>query len=612
MKKSLFFIGLIPLVSLPIIALSSCSTTEEEVNLHSQYDLFSPNLVKQDRVSENLVLSIDQNNIGDIYSTPENLLSEITFNFSFDKNEKTNSLILYVQIYNYLGEIIKFSTDSDKKMITTIENFHELSVAQQANIDLQYSNFMSLSLTGTSTTLPSYINSFKSIAGSDVFVEDKKYKYNFEFTPNNTQGKVVVNLNLTSDIGYPLKPFGSIAFTKEVTGFMTKDTYQENVDNLYKGTNEIANIDLSKPEFASVQGKYFASGISNTEELVAFYKILKINIPCFLEHKPVCECTFDSEVIIASLDSSATVSLTINFYDKVTKEMVKPSSDISKYKKISGFTKTSNELLKATMDAYDKYKQFRAKEIFQKTLPSQHQDVTDISLISEDPINVGEFTVEVDIFALKGTRAVPLKKTFTFRPQPFILQASDDGGMISSQVVLEVKIENGSEINWIKIKPPKSFENDDKIIFGHALHKVDFYITGFLTTLNKEANDMYETLNNQIVASNNLVMAVAANDSEFNNVDFNALWLNLYTGVDGRTDPLGIESNVNFKIKYVFSTHVNTSVSGSTTYRWVSVKASVNSVFTDYEYDFLNVNNLSPIPNFEFNFGISFDQALNK
>jgi hypothetical protein len=109
-----------------------------------------------------------------------------------------------------------------------------------------------------------------------------------------------------------------------------------------------------------------------------------------------------------------------------------------------------------------------------------------------------------------------------------------------------------------------------------------------------------------------LVMAVAANDSEFNNVDFNALWLNLYTGVDGRTDPLGIESNVNFKIKYVFSTHVNTSVSGSTTYRWVSVKASVNSVFTDYEYDFLNVNNLSPIPNFEFNFGISFDQALNK
>jgi hypothetical protein len=44
-----------------------------------------------------------------------------------------------------------------------------------------------------------------------------------------------------------------------------------------------------------------------------------------------------------------------------------------------------------------------------------------------------------------------------------------------------------------------------------------------LTTLNKEANDMYETLNNQIVASNNLVMAVAANDSEFNNVDFNAL-----------------------------------------------------------------------------------------
>ena len=88
MKKSLFFIGLIPLVSLPIIALSSCSTTEEEVNLHSQYDLFSPNLVKQDRVSENLVLSIDQNNIGDIYSTPENLLSEITFNFSFEKNEK--------------------------------------------------------------------------------------------------------------------------------------------------------------------------------------------------------------------------------------------------------------------------------------------------------------------------------------------------------------------------------------------------------------------------------------------------------------------------------------------------------------------------------------------
>jgi hypothetical protein len=459
MKKSLLFVGSIPLVSLPIIVISSCSTTGERVDLHGQYNLFTPELVKQEQVSKNLLLSINTSNVSNIYSTPKNLLSEIDFVFSFDVNKEANSLILYVQIYDYKGEIVKFSSESDKKEITTIENFDHLPSAEQAYIDDQYSKFMSLSLEGNLTLLPSNINGFESIKGSEAFKptpdEDKKYNFNYELLPSNEKGEIKINFSLTSKNGYPLNPFESIGFTKNVIGFMTSKTYQDNVDNMYTGANEISSINLEDVKFASVKGKYLASSITTVKELVAFYKILqpldpdkKINIPCFLEPKPECECLFDSEIDIESYDSYGKIELTIKFYDKITKEQVLPTSGngISRLKNISGFVKPSKELLKASIDAYAVFEEgFKAKS--NKTLPSQNIGVTDISTISNIDIKyMGEFDIMVEKYpADPKKQTAPVMETFTFRMMPLSLQALDGEGVISSKVILEVKMMNGKE-----------------------------------------------------------------------------------------------------------------------------------------------------------------------
>ena len=615
MKKSLFFISSIPFVSLPIVAISSCSTTISETDFQSQYDLFTPDLVKQDQVSKNLLLSIDNNNISNIYSTPINIFPEIDFSFSFDKDEKEKSLTLYVQIYNYQGQVVKYSDQSDRKEITKIINFQELPAMEQEEIDAQYINFNSLVLTGNPQTLPSSINNFNDVTGSNLYQENLiKYNYYFEFTPNNAEGNLGISLKLTTKSGYPLNPKQTIISTdKKVTGFMSGKSYQESIDNLYKGANEIKSINLANANFLSIEGKYFASGINTTKDLVAFYKILQplqpgeINIPCFLEHKPDCDCKFDSKIILESFDYNQRLDITINFYDKVTKELVNPSPGISRSRNISNFTKPSYEMLKATMDAYDKYKQFQAKKEFETTLPSTHNDVLDISTISNiDPKYVGEFSISVDSYP---TEEVPEStvQTFIFRPQTFTLQTNDATGLISSEVVLELKIGDGAEAKWIKIKPPSSVrDNNGKPVFGNAKNETNFYITGFLTTQLKNVNDLYEKLNNRITTLNNVVMTTAKDFSEFENVDFPALWLNLYTEL---LDPLGIEIiNDIFKIKYTISNNISSSVSGNKIYKWVSVQASVNSIFTEYEYEFLNINNLNPKPNFKFDFVIEFNK----
>ncbi len=615
MKKSLFFIGSIPLISLPIIAVSSCSTTTSETDFQSQYDLFTPDLVKQEQVSQNLLLSIDNSNVGNIYSTPTNLFPEIDFSFSFDKDEKENSLILYVQIYDYQGQVIQYSEQTEKKEITKITNFQKLPEIEQREIDAQYSNFNSLILTGNPETLPSSIKNFRDIAGSDVYQENLvKYNYYFEFTPSNIEGNLGISLKLTTKSGYPLRPTQTIISTsKKITGFMSEKIYQENIDGLYKGVNEIKSINLNDPNFVTIKDKYFASGITDTAGLVALYKELQplqegINIPCFLEHKPDCDCKFDAKIFLESFDYNQRLDITINFYDKVSKELVNPSSGISRSRNISGFLKPSNEMLKATMDAYDKYNQFRAKEEFWTTLPSVHAGVTNISEISNiDAKYITEFSVSVDSYPTEEVPESTLQ-TFNFRPQPFVLKTNDATGLISSEVTLEVKIGTGPEAKWIKIKPPSTVrESDGKPIFGKSKSETNFYITGFLTTQLKNVNDLYEKLNNKIVVSNNLVLTKAKNSSEFENVDFPALWLNLYTET---LDPLGIEIiNDIFKIKYTISDNISASVSGNKLYKWVSVQASVNSIFTEYEYEFLNINNLNPKPNFKFDFVIELDRV---
>jgi hypothetical protein len=61
-----------------------------------------------------------------------------------------------------------------------------------------------------------------------------------------------------------------------------------------------------------------------------------------------------------------------------------------------------------------------------------------------------------------------------------------------------------------------------------------------------------------------------------------------------------------FRVQYTISTNPSESTVGNTLYSWVNVKASINSIFSDFEYEFLNINNL-PNTDFEFNFAIKLN-----
>lgn len=629
MKKSLFILGSVSALIAPIAIISSCSTPNKMTDFKSQYDLFTPSLINYENVSKNLAFSIDNSLIGNIYSIPEKLDPGINYSFKFVPSEDGKTLILYVQLYNYEGQPVTYSETSNEKEIAVISGFKELTVAEQEDINFQYSNFEKLILTGDINILPSSIKNFSEIKGSDLYVEYPKYKYNYEFSPNNTTGKLSIKLQLTSLDGYPLNPSLTLSKNIKEVQFMDSKSYQIEIDNLYKDQNEIMSVNLKDAEYSTVN--LFASSITSVDDLWKFYTHLKtlnpkINVPIFLTQ--IDTFKYYPDIKISSNDSSKNLTIIINFYDRNTGSLLVPSQNINKIKYISNFKEPTNELLKATMDAYKKYDNFQAQKLFELQLPSEvipdPKILPTLSNISNIPIEyLAEFTITVDKYP---TPVVPFTlgtttETFSFRPTITHLKNDDSAGSISFLISLEVKI--GTV--WFPIKPPAKVNlNDGKPSFTESISNNVFYISGFLTSEQRAVNNLYLQLDNKIkllteliVGENKFINVDLVNSPlDFYNVNFEALWSSLYTPNEQPThDPLGIPIDNNFRINYTFVktngiegnyNDVSLSTIGTKIYRWVKVKAVVCSAYSGYEYEYLT-NDPNP-PTFEFNFAVSINK----
>ncbi|MGL5732595.1 MAG: hypothetical protein ACRCXE_00780 [Metamycoplasmataceae bacterium] len=623
MKKLFFVLGFTPVIVTPVIAISSCSTTSEKTDFKKQYDLFSSDLINDINVSKNLAHSIDDNLIGNIYTIPENLDPGITYSFSYQPSEDGKELLLSVQLYDYQGKPVEYSSSASEKDIATITGFRELTTAEQNDINYQYTKFQALQLNGVSDILPSTIRSFLEIDGSSTYVQDPNYKYNFVLVANEISGELSVQLNLSSLEDYPLNPSVKALKHSKTVQYMTFSKYQEEIDSLYRGSNEIVNVNLNDEKFSSINK--LASSITNLDEFVAFYTFLKtlddkINIPAFLTDPSTFK--YRPDVKVSSNDSNKSVYITIDFYDRITSNLLSPSTSINRVKQISNFKEVSKELLKATIEAYDKYSNFRAIDDFIFKLPSEAMiNPPVISEMFDIPQRyLEEFSITVDDFPEPETRWTSrnAKSTFKFKPTWNHLSLDDNSGLMTYSISLMVEIDGV----WLPIKPPSKMNiNNGRPSFTDAKNDNQFSANGFLNNDQRTANNLYIEINDKIRALENLVIVednflIVNNPDNFYDLDFEVLWSSLYTPntTNPTHDPLGIEINNDFRIKYSFLNNSNNddkydvtiSTIGDKIYRWVKIKATVVSAFSDFEYEFLT-NNPTP-PTFEFNFAISIDK----
>ncbi|MGL5204845.1 MAG: hypothetical protein ACRC63_01185 [Metamycoplasmataceae bacterium] len=622
MKKLFLVLGSTSILITSAIALSSCSTADKTTDFKSQYNLFNSDLVNSVNVSKNLAHSINDNLIGNIYTIPENLQPGITYSFSYSPSEDGKELKLSVQLYDYQGLPIEFSNTSNEKEITIIKGFRELTNSEQNSINLQYTKFQSLQLNGQDDILPSMIEKFDEIDGSSSYIKDPTFKYNFVLVANETNGELSVQLNLTSHDDYPLNPNIQSLKNTKIVQYMTFSKYQEEIDSLYKGSNEIINVDLSNEKFSSINK--LASSITNFDDFVVFYKFLKtiddeINIPTFLTDPSSFK--YRPDIKISSNDSNRSVYITIEFYDRKTNNLLIPSTSINRVKQISNFKLTSKELLKATMDAYSKYANFMAIGDYIFKLPSEA--IVNPPILSEmfdiSQSYLEEFSITVDNFPETNKRIISdTTSTFNFKPSWNYLSHSDKSGLIIYSISLMIEIDG----DWLPIKPPSKMNlNNGNPSFTEAKNENNFSAIGFLNNDQKTVNNLYIKINEKINNLETLIIEddnfLIINDPEnFYNLDFEILWSSLYkpNTVDPDFDPLGIEINNEFRIKYSFLNRNNTQDKYDVTlstidgkiYRWVKIKATVISAFSDYEYEFLT-ENPNP-PTFEFNFAISQDK----
>ncbi|MGL5617924.1 MAG: hypothetical protein ACRCWU_02625 [Metamycoplasmataceae bacterium] len=626
MKKLFFALRFTPVFLMPAIVLSSCSASSEKTDFKVQYDLFTANLVNDINVSKNLAHSINDNLIGNIYTIPKNLNPGITYSFSYSPSEDGKELKLSVQLYDYQGVPVKYSSTSSEKDIVLITGFRELTAVEQNDINYQYTKFQTLQLNGNDNVLPSAIRNFLKIDGSSSYKQDPNYKYNFVLVANEISGELEVQLNLTSLNDYPLNPSVKILKHPKIVQYMVFSKYQEEIDSLYRGSNEIVNVNLSEEKFSSINNK-FASSITNLEEFVYFYTSLKIyddkiNIPTFLTNPSTFK--YRPDIKVSSNDSNRSVYVTIDFYDKITSNLLSPSSSINRVKQISNFRETSKELLKATIEAYGKYSNFRAIDDFIFKLPSETMiNPPIISQMFDIPQRyLEEFLIKVDNFpeTYKGlSRNATSTSTFKFKPKWNFLSLDDNSGLIIYSISLEVEVKTYGIYSWLSIKPPSKMNiNNGKPSFMDAKDENQFSANGFLNNDLRITNDLYIEINKKIIALENLIITddkflIINNPDNFYNLDFEVLWSSLYT-TNPTHDPLGIAINNDFRIKYSFLNNSNNndkyditiSTIGSKIYRWVKIKATVVSAFSDFEYKFLT-ENPNP-PTFEFNFAVSIDK----
>ncbi|MDK2820032.1 MAG: hypothetical protein KFW07_04300 [Mycoplasmataceae bacterium] len=609
MKKWLLSGFLLPIITLPTVVFSSCGTTSQKT-YQDQYNLFTPELVINDNVGKNLAFSIDNVLIKNIYKAPEKLATGITYFFSFEPSNDGGSLKLFVQLFDYSGDLIPYSESSNKKEIMIITGFKKLTIAEQESIDKQYKDLLILNLIGDASTLPSSIKSFEDIKGYDKYIKEPKYNYHFELIPNDVKGTLEISLTLTSSLNnYPLRQ--NIFIEKEnkiVSNYKTTHSLQNEIDNIYK---EIINIDIK--DYPLTTKVPLASSVYDAVSLVNFYNKIntenplnQIPIPDFLISTTAEKYTMD--LTVDSFDSEGRVSLNFNFFDKKTGNLLTPSSSVSRSKFINNFQKPSLELLKATMDAYNLYSNISSNELYKNKLPSLVDKTLSIGVFSNISERLTkEFTVVVNNFLTPSS-----SETFNFLPTITRIYDNDEDGIILFSVSLEVKI-NG--INFL-IKPPSSINESNPIkpTFSKSKNINNFNVNNFLTTELNDVNKTYEEINAAIKAlAMQTIVGPSITTNNSNSINFSIMWNDLYV-LD--KDPLGlfIENpfNKTLEIKYEFIKknpndnlyEVFTSVVDGKIYKWVNIKASVFSRNnSNYEYDFLNINGILN-PSFEFKLAV--------
>lgn len=615
MKKSLLSGFLLPIITLPIIVFSSCGSSSR-VTYRDQYNLFTPQLVINDNVGENLALSIDNVLIKNIYKAPDNLATGISYFFSFEPSNDGGSLKLFVQLFDYSGNLIPYSESSNRKEIVTITGFKKLTLPEQENIDKQYNDLVKLVLTGDDKKLPSSITSTEEIIGFDKYYKDPKYDYHFELIPNDKKGELIVSLTLTSSLNdYPLRQNSFIDKNDNiVSNYRTFQNLQNEIDDLYK---QIVNVDIKNYTLANPP---LSSSVYDANSLVSFYEKMNVEnpdkpilIPDFLRPSAARNLTYTMDLIVDSFDIEGRVSLNFNFFDKKTGNLLTPSPLIPKSKSINGFQKPSSELLKATMDAYGLFSNFASNEIYKNKLPTLIDKTLSIDKISKIPEKLTkEFTVEVDNFTTAG-----LKETFTFLPSIVRIHDNDKEGTILFSVSLEVKI---GLTNFL-IKPPSSINTSNPIKPTFSKSKIinNFNLYNFLTTELNNVNTTYEEIDKAIKTKDQrTIFGPNQEIVNSNSINFSIIWDSLFTvgkdpsGEPINRDPLGLPVNNILEIKYEFtksnpidnSYEIFTSVVNGVIYKWVNIKASVVSPkHSDFEYEFLNVNGILN-PSFEFKLAV--------
>lgn len=636
MKKLLITLSSILITSVPILLSTSCSASaSNKINFNDQYDLFTEDLLIQEEVSKNLysAILIDVNLIKNIYISPT-LAPNISFIFSVEKTSDNNSLKLFVEIYDEKNNLINYSTESKKKEITIISGFRELSSEEQLIITDVETKFSDLKFKPIANSLPSFINDIKMVT-SDKFIENNNYNYDWIFHSDDEKGELLISLILKDKNNYPLLKVES----KPITGFGTTITYQKIIDDMYKEMPD--DIDLSNELYVAAK-KQFASSIVDNSELNELYEYLntlnipddkKLTIPKYIQEPGVIP-GFYVKISLESYDKTGRLTIFIDIYNTETGELLVPTKSSSKSRNINYFKKAeeevdgkkvdNNELLKAIMIAYDKFSVHQLNDLneydvnFIKLLPTLSkydvQKYIDSVILSlpEGDISTGSFNIVVDKFIITEPKIVEptTKKTFTFRVKINPSSSfNDEDGSINTKINIEYK--EGDE--WFLVRPSSrvSLNDNGSPSFSKTKQINELVISGFLTNKLSHANELYEYINKCI---NSKIFISSVPYNEFDKTNFDSIWKSMSTN---DADQLGIifkKIENYFSIKYEFAKDplndleykiIETIAPDGSRVKTVSIKVIVCS-FTnpEFEFEFLNLNNLDPVPSFEFDFSI--------
>ncbi len=592
MKKLFFLTSAISVLSLPIVSAVSCAPNNSSQNFEEQYNLFTPDLVVQKQVKKNLPFSIDENLIGNIYLTPE-LNPGVTPYYSFEPT--SDSLKLFVELYNNKNILVPFSKMNPKKEIVTITKFAELEPTQKQNIKGEYEKFNKLKLKPTNA-LASSIKNIEDIPGWVPNFTNNNFKYEFKLVPDDLKGNLIVSFTLlTSSTNYPLKIGESASIT--VAGYETITTYQSKIDAKYNDSKLMANISVNDLKIIDgAKSNIFASSLTNKTEWNNFLSSLSLKTQPIKPNDQSIVKSFETN------DFSGEITITTNIYNKLG-ELLEPTSSNDKTETITGFRIASSKLLIATMRAYRKFSSYDNDNVLSnKKIPSD---------IVKDPRILEKLTAELitkikDPFEISETLETfefkVLLKEFGKNVNP-----NDSDGIINyNKMIIQYNTGTKTTPQWLTIRPP----SDSNGAPSSAINNNTYSVYGFLTTELLNANKLYIEISDKIKSIQSNIRDDQPYESDFDSIDLKNLWELRSTSTN---DPLGIpfkHIGDRFLIKYSFSKINESWILDKTgkkklLCKTTTIKASVCSANdSSYEIKFVNINSIST-PSFEFTFSVT-------